>query len=138
MYHGAEHKSIACYESGDELTVENVRKHTRFHPRCGTSFMIVMLIISIIIGIFIPSFGTTLVANLLRAAIKLLLLPLSVGIGYEFIKYAGRHDNAFIRMLSAPGLWMQKISTKEPDDSMIECAIAALEAVIPEDNSDNL
>jgi uncharacterized protein YqhQ len=138
MYHGAEHKTIFCYEAGLPLTTENVRKMSRFHPRCGTSFMIVMLIISIIIGIFIPSFGTTLVANLLRAAIKLLLLPLSVGIGYEFIKYAGRHDNAFIRMLSAPGLWMQKISTKEPDDSMIECAIAALEAVIPEDNSDSL
>ena len=138
MYHGAEHKTIFCYEAGLPLTTENVRKMSRFHPRCGTSFMIVMLIISILIGILIPSFGSGIVANMLRAAIKLLLLPLSVGLGYEFIKYAGRHDNAFIRILSAPGLWMQKISTKEPDDSMIECAIAALEAVIPEDNSDSL
>ena len=138
MYHGAEHKTIFCYEAGLPLTTENVRKMSRFHPRCGTSFMIVMLIISILIGILIPSFGSGIVANLLRAAIKLLLLPLSVGLGYEFIKYAGRHDNLFIRILSAPGLWMQKISTKEPDDSMIECAIAALEAVIPEDNSDSL
>ncbi|MBE6673131.1 MAG: DUF1385 domain-containing protein [Ruminococcaceae bacterium] len=138
MYHGAEHKTIFCYEAGLPLTTENVRKMSRFHPRCGTSFMIVMLIISILIGILIPSFGSGIVANLLRAVIKLLLLPLSVGLGYEFIKYAGRHDNVFIRILSAPGLWMQRISTKEPDDSMIECAIAALEAVIPEDDSDAL
>lgn len=138
MYHGAEHKTIFCYEAGLPLTTENVRKMSRFHPRCGTSFMIVMLIISILIGILIPSFGSGIVANLLRAALKLLLLPLSVGLGYEFIKYAGRHDNLFIRILSAPGLWMQRISTKEPDDSMIECAIAALEQVIPEDNSDSL
>ena len=138
MYHGGEHKTIFCYEQGLPLTVENVRAQRRFHPRCGTSFMIVMLIISILIGILIPSFGSGIVANLLRAVIKLLLLPLSVGLGYEFIKYAGRHDNVFIRILSAPGLWMQRISTKEPDDSMIECAIAALEAVIPEDDSDAL
>ncbi len=137
MYHGAEHKTIFCYEAGLPLTTENVRKMSRFHPRCGTSFMIIMLILGIIIGIFIPSFGTTVSANLLRAACKLLLLPLTVGIGYELIKYAGRHDNAFVRFISAPGMWMQRISTKEPDDSMIECAIAALEKVIPEDNSDN-
>ena len=137
MYHGAEHKTIFCYEAGLPLTIENVRKMSRFHPRCCTSFMIIMLILGIIIGIFIPSFGTTVTANLLRAVCKLLLLPLTVGIGYELIKYAGRHDNAFVRFISAPGMWMQRISTKEPDDSMIECAIAALEKVIPEDNSDN-
>ncbi len=137
MYHGAEHKTIFCYEAGLPLTVENVRKMSRFHPRCGTSFMIIMLILGIIIGIFIPSFGTSIWANLLRAALKILLLPITVGIGYELIKYAGRHDNLFVRIISAPGMWMQRISTKEPDDSMIECAIAALESVIPEDNSDN-
>jgi len=136
MYHGAEHKTIFCYEAGLPLTTENVRKMSRFHPRCGTSFMIIMLIVGIIIGIFIPSFGTSQLANIARALLKILLLPINVGIGYELIKYAGRHDNLFIRIVSAPGLWMQRISTKEPDDSMIECAIAALEAVIPEDNSD--
>ena len=136
MYHGAEHKTIFCYEAGLPLTTENVRKMSRFHPRCGTSFMIIMLIVGIIIGIFIPSFGTSQIANIARALVKILLLPINIGVGYELIKYAGRHDNLFIRIVSAPGLWMQRISTKEPDDSMIECAIAALEAVIPEDNSD--
>ncbi|MBR0447159.1 MAG: DUF1385 domain-containing protein [Clostridia bacterium] len=128
QYHGAEHKSIFCYEKGLPLTVENVRAQKRFHPRCGTSFMVVMLIIGIIISILIP------ISNVyLRTVVKLLMLPLTVGVGYECIKLAGRHENWFTRAISAPGLWMQRITTIEPEDGMIECAIKALEAVIPED-----
>ena len=140
MYHGAEHKTIFCYEKGLELTVENVRKQSRFHPRCGTSFLIIMLIIGIFIGILIPEFHVSeysIVNNVLRTLVKLILLPITVGLGYEVIKFAGRHDNAFVKIISAPGKWMQRISTKEPDDSMIECAIVALKKVIPEDGSDN-
>ena len=129
MYHGAEHKSIFCYEKGLPLTVENVRAQKRFHPRCGTSFLILMLIVGIIISLFIPYS----LPDILRAAVKILLLPLTVGIGYELIKLAGRHDNWFTRFISAPGVWVQHITTVEPDDDMIECAIKALEAVIPED-----
>lgn len=132
MYHGAEHKTIFCYESGLPLTVENVRKQQRFHPRCGTSFLILMLIVGVFIGMLIP----TGFSPLLRTVIKILLLPLTMGIGYELIKLAGKHDNVVIRIISAPGLWLQRISTKEPTDDMIECAIAALEAVIPDDGSD--
>ncbi|MBE6777913.1 MAG: DUF1385 domain-containing protein [Ruminococcaceae bacterium] len=128
QYHGAEHKSIFCYEKGLPLTVENVRQQRRFHPRCGTSFMILMLLVGIIISILIPIQNT-----LLRTGVKLLLLPLSVGVGYELIKLAGRHDNRLTRAISAPGVWMQHLTTKEPDDSMIECAITALQAVVPED-----
>ena len=128
MYHGAEHKSIFCYEKGLPLTVENVRAQKRFHPRCGTSFMILMLIVGIVISILIPITHT-----IWRTVIKLLLLPLTVGIGYELIKLAGRHDNWFTRFISIPGVWVQHITTVEPDDDMIECAIKALEAVIPED-----
>ena len=125
-YHGAEHKSIFCYESGEELTVENVRKHKRFHPRCGTSFMFVMILIGIVIGFFIPFSNP-----FLRTACKLLLLPLTVGIGFEFLMYAGKHDNFLIRILSAPGLWMQRITTKEPDDSQLEVAIKSLKLAMP-------
>ena len=132
MYHGAEHKTIFCYESGLDLTVENVRKMSRFHPRCGTSFLVIMLIVGILVGMLIPAS----LGKILRTAIKLLLLPLVMGIGYEVIKFAGKHDNWFIRMVSAPGLWFQRISTKEPTDDMIECAIESLKAVIPDDNSD--
>lgn len=128
MYHGAEHKTIFCYEKGLPLTVENVRKQKRFHPRCGTSFMILMLIVGIFISILIPIDNT-----IIRTIVKLLLLPLTVGIGYELIKLAGRKDNWFTRFISKPGVWVQHITTVEPDDSMIECAIKALEAVIPED-----
>ena len=128
MYHGAEHKTIFCYESGEELTVENVRRQRRFHPRCGTSFMILMLLIGVVVSILIPSHG-----SLVRTGIKLLTIPLVVGIGYELIKLAGRTTNWFTRAISAPGLWIQRITTKEPDDSMIECAIAALKEVIPAD-----
>lgn len=128
MYHGAEHKTIFCYERGEELTVENVRKQTRFHPRCGTSFMVLMLLVGMVISICIQVDTVWL-----RTVIKLALLPLTVGIGYELIKLAGRKDNWFTRFISAPGLWIQRLTTKEPDDSMIECAIEAFLAVVPED-----
>lgn len=139
MYHGAEHKTIFCYEQGLELTVENVRNQKRFHPRCGTSFLILMLLVSIVVNMFIPA---TLVDNKIlnivaRTGIGLLTLPFIMGIGYELIRFAGKHDNLFTRIISAPGVWLQHITTKEPDDSMIECAIAAVKEVIPEDGSDN-
>ncbi|MBQ3133169.1 MAG: DUF1385 domain-containing protein [Clostridia bacterium] len=129
MYHGAEHKTIFCYEHGLPLTVENVRAQRRFHPRCGTSFMILMLIVGIFIGMLIP---TGLPAGL-RAVVKLVLLPLSVGIGYEAIKFCGRHDNWLTRAISAPGTWLQHVTTKEPTDEMIECAITAFADVVPEE-----
>jgi len=137
MYHGAEHKTIFCYEADEELTVENVRKHKRFHPRCGTSFMIIMLLLGILIGLFVPSFAYLGIwGTVLRAAIKILLLPLTVGIGYELIKLCGKYDNWFTRIIAAPGMWAQRITTREPDDSMIEIAIAAITPVIPDDGSD--
>ena len=134
MYHGAEHKTIFCYEHGLPLTVENVRKQSRFHPRCGTSFMVLMLIVGILVGLFVPvaPFGI----GFLRPVFKILLLPVSCGIGYELIKICGKHDNAATRIIAAPGLWAQRITTKEPDDTMIEVAIEAIKAVIPEDGSD--
>ncbi len=127
-YHGAEHKSIFCYESGEELTVENVKKQSRFHPRCGTSFIFVILIISILINSlpFVPWDNM-----LLRTLTKLALLPLIVGIGFEFIMFAGKHDNVFTKIASAPGLLMQRITTREPDDSQIEVAILSLKASLP-------
>ncbi len=133
MYHGAEHKSIFCYEAGLELTVENIKKMSRFHPRCGTSFMILMLIVGIFISMLIP----TGIPALLRTAIKLCMLPLIMGLGYEFIRLAGRHNNIVTRIISKPGVWLQHISVLEPDDDMIECAIEALKRVIPDDESDN-
>lgn len=133
MYHGAEHKTIFCYENLEELTVENVRKYERFHPRCGTSFMVIMLIVGIFIGLFITETNP-----LLRGIIKLLLLPVSCGIGYELIKICGKYDNAFTRIVAAPGLWAQRITTIEPDDSMIEIAIAAIKPVIPENGEDRI
>ncbi|MEE0968684.1 MAG: DUF1385 domain-containing protein [Clostridia bacterium] len=132
MYHGAEHKTIFCYEHGNPLTVENVRKEKRFHPRCGTSFMVLMLIVGIVVGMFIPAS----IPTLLRSAIKILLLPITMGIGYELIKLAGRHDNAFTRIISAPGMWVQHITTIEPDDGMIECAIKAFNEVLPENEKE--
>ena len=141
QFHGAEHKTIFCYEAGLELTVENIRKQKRFHPRCGTSFLILMILVSIFISFFIdPLF--LLVFNfvpstIIRVLIKLLLMPLIVGIGYELIKLAGKYDNLFTRILSAPGVWLQHITVLEPDDSMIECAIAAMNEVIPENGNDN-
>ncbi len=137
MYHGAEHKTIFCYEADEELTVENVRKHKRFHPRCGTSFMIIMLLLGILIGLFVPSFSYLGIwGTVLRSAIKILLLPVSVGLGFELIQLCGKHDNLFTRIIAAPGVWAQHITTREPDDSMIEIAIAAITPVIPDDGSD--
>ena len=134
MYHGAEHKTIFCYENDEELTVANVKKQTRFHPRCGTSFMVIMLILGIVVGLFVPAnpFGI----GFLRPVFKILLIPITCGLGYELIKICGRHDNTFTRIIAAPGLWAQRITTKEPDESMIEVAIKAITAVIPEDGSD--
>jgi len=131
QYHGAEHKTIFCYENDLPLTVENVRKQGRFHPRCGTSFLILMLLISIIVGFFIPFSNPVL-----RTAVKLLCIPVIVNIGYEIQKFSARHPDSFVRFLVAPGLWMQRITVKEPDDKMIESAIAAMEAVIPENGED--
>jgi len=137
MYHGAEHKSIFCYEKGLDLTVENIRKQKRFHPRCGTSFMILMMLVGILIGLAIGIvFRETRENTVLYVAIKLLLLPLTVGIGYEIIRFAGRHDNALIRFITAPGLWIQRITTKEPTDDMIEVAIVALKSALTEEFSE--
>ena len=131
MYHGAEHKTIFCYEAGLPLTVENIRKQERFHPRCGSSFMILVMIVGIVISMFIR------IPNpLVRTLVKLPLLPLMAGIGYELIKFAGRKDNALTRFIATPGRWMQHLTVFEPDDGMIECAIAAMERVIPDDGSD--
>ncbi len=129
-YHGAEHKSVACYEAGLPLTVENVRPQRRLHPRCGTSFLFLVVFISIIIGSFISWDNPAI-----RMLLKLLLIPVVVGISYELIKLAGRSDGIFTRIISAPGMWLQHITTCEPDDGQIECAIAALTAVIPEDEN---
>ncbi len=145
MYHGAEHKTIFCYEHGLPLTVENVRKQRRFHPRCGTSFLILMLIVSIIVCqllLFIPGIKAIATSDmfgfkLLWVFIKLLTIPLICGLGYELIKFCGRRDNLLTRIISAPGVWLQHISTKEPDDSMIEVAIEAMKAVIPENEEDD-
>lgn len=133
QYHGAEHKTIFCYENGEALTVENVRHHSRFHPRCGTSFMIIMLGLGIVVGFFIPFTNP-----LLRTVVKLLCIPLVMGLGYELIRLCGRRDNRLTRIIAAPGLWVQRITTKEPDDSMMEVAIAAMEKVIPENGEDQV
>lgn len=124
MYHGAEHKSINCIENGLELNVENVRKSSRFHKRCGTSFLLFIMLISIILFIFIRFDN-----RLLQLVARLLMVPVIAGISYEFLRLAGNHDNAFINALSKPGLWLQRLTTKEPDDDMIEVAIAAVEKV---------
>ena len=132
MYHGAEHKTIFCYEKGLELTVENVKKQSRFHPRCGTSFMILMILVSVvfstIVQILVPQVYTIRWAWVVA---KILLVPLVCGVGFEVLKICGKYDNFITKIISAPGLWMQRISTKEPDDSMIEIAIAALKACEP-------
>ena len=132
-YHGAEHKTIACFEAALPLTVENVKKQTRFHPRCGTSFIFLVLLISIFFGCFNPY---TVVWQ--RVLFGLALLPLIMGVSYELIRLAGRYDNVFTRILSAPGLWIQRITTKEPDASQIECAIAAMTPCIPENLEDDI
>lgn len=138
MYHGAEHKTIFCYENGLELTVENVKKQSRFHPRCGTSFIFVIIIISVIISSAISvAFKGVHDNTVLWMAIKLMILPLIAGVSYEFIKYAGKHDNLLVKILAAPGLWMQRLTTKEPDDSMIEVALEAFNAVITDNPKDD-
>lgn len=139
MYHGAEHKTIFCYEAGEELTVENVRRQRRFHPRCGTSFMILMLIVSIVIAAILSiAFPILTKITAVWVAIKILMLPLICGLGYELIRFCGRHDNLLTKIIAAPGMWLQRLTTKEPDDSMIEIGIASLKAVIPDDpDADN-
>ncbi len=129
-YHGAEHKSIACYEAGVELTPENAKNYSRFHARCGTSFIFVMLILSVLVFSlpFVPWDNIWL-----RYAIKLPLMPIICGLGFEFISYAGKHDNLLTRVLSAPGLWMQRVTTREPDEKQLEIAITALKASMPEE-----
>ncbi len=140
MFHGAEHKTIFCYEAGLELTVENVKAQRRFHPRCGTSFLILMLLVSIFTSFFIDPIAIWITGEVLhtglRFLLKLLLIPLIVGVGYELIKFAGRHDNWLTRIISAPGVWLQHLTVLEPTDDMIECAILAVKEVIPEDDSD--
>lgn len=127
-YHGAEHKTIFCYEHGKELTVENVRPESRFHPRCGTSFLLVVILVSILVNAVVRVSNT-----FARVGCHLLLLPVVVGISYEINRWCGGHDNWLSAILSAPGKWLQRITTNEPDDSMIECAIRAMELVIPKE-----
>lgn len=137
-YHGAEHKTIFCYEAGLPLTVENVREQKRFHPRCGTSFMILMLIVSIAVTLLLDSVLPWLKGVLwLRTIIKLLLIPLICGLGYELIKICGRYDNLATRIIAYPGLLVQRLTVYEPDDQMIEIAIAAMEEVIPENEEED-
>ena len=147
-YHGAEHKTIRCYEAGLPLTVENVRQQTRLHPRCGTSFLLVVMIISILLFSVASSLLLTVIPPLaaihgsflyrvIMIGFKLLLLPLVVSFSYEINRWVGRHDNAFTRAISAPGMWFQNFTTNEPDDSMLEVGITALEAVLPENEGDD-
>lgn len=137
-YHGAEHKTIACYEAGEELTPENVKKFSRFHPRCGTSFLLFVMIVSIILYALLPKFSgeeySAMQRLFYRMGTRLLLLPFVAGISYEIIKFAGRSKNACVKWLTKPGLWLQRLTTREPDELQIETAIASLTAVIPEDD----
>ena len=148
-YHGAEHKTIRCYEAGLPLTVENVRQQTRLHPRCGTSFLLVVMVISILVFSVASSLLLSAVPalaamrgsflyRLLMIVFKLLLLPMIVAVTYEINRWAGRNDNGFTRILTAPGMWMQNFTTNEPDDSMIEVAIEAVKAVLPEEEGSDL
>ena len=132
-YHGAEHKTIFCYEHGKPLTVENVRPESRFHPRCGTSFLLVVVLVSILVNSVVRVSNT-----FARVGCHLLLLPIVVGISYEINRWCGAHDNWLSAILSAPGKWLQRLTTNEPDDSMIECAIRAMELVIPEEKGSDL
>ena len=151
-YHGAEHKTIACYEAGEELTPENARKHSRFHPRCGTSFLFVMLLLSVVVSLAVRfvcehligwDFSAILLGGkerdltaLVYTGLGLLTLPLVMGLGFEFLMFAGKHPGGFVRFLSAPGLWMQRLTTREPDDSQLEVAITALKCAMPEEFPD--
>ena len=140
MYHGAEHKAIFCYENGLDLTVDNIRKMSRFHPRCGTAFMFVMLILSMIVSfslvLIFPGLAT--INKALWMLIKIAILPVVMGLGYEFIKYAGKHDNVLVKILSYPGLLMQRITTVEPTDDIIEVAIESIKAVITDNPEDDM
>ena len=140
MYHGAEHKTIFCYEKGLDLTVENVRLQRRFHPRCGTSFLILMLLVSVFVTFFIDPLCVLIFGSVpalaIRIIVKICLIPLIMGLGYELLKFAGRHDNLLTKIISAPGVALQHITVFEPTDDMIECAIAAVKKVIPADGSD--
>lgn len=142
-YHGAEHKTIRCYEAGLPLTVENVRKMTRLHPRCGTSFLLVVMLLSILVfsaasSLLLAAVPTlalmegTVLYRIIMILFKLVMLPLVVAVAYEINRLVGRYDNWFTRILTAPGMWFQNFTTNEPDDSMIEVGIAAVEAVLPE------
>ncbi len=132
QYHGAEHKTIATYESGEELTVENARHHSRLHPRCGTSFLLIVMVVSIITFSFLR--WGALWQNILM---RLALMPVVAGVSYEIIKFAGKSKNGFVRLLTLPGLWLQKITTREPDSSQLEVAILAIKEVIPENKEDD-
>lgn len=132
-YHGAEHKTIACYEAGEELTVENIKKHRRFHPRCGTSFLLFVMIVSILLFALLPRVDMVI----LRVLMRLALLPVVAGLSYEIIKLAGRSKNKCVGWLSKPGLWLQKLTTREPDETQIEVAIASMKPCIPENKEDD-
>lgn len=136
-YHGAEHKTIFCYEHGKELTVENVRRESRFHPRCGTSFLLVVVLVSILVNLLF-NFLFPIVNVFARIGCHILLIPVVVGISYEINRWCGAHDNTLSALLSAPGKWLQRITTNEPDDGMIECAIRAMELVIPEEKGSDV
>lgn len=139
-YHGAEHKTIACYEAGEELTPENVKKYPRLHPRCGTSFLLFVMVISIIIFFLIPEFtfvSGIIVKKLLAIAVRLCLLPVVAGLSYEVIRLAGRSNNKCVKILTKPGLMLQKVTTREPDEKQIEVAIASMLPCIPEDKEDD-
>lgn len=137
QYHGAEHKSIACFEAGDELTPERAKKYKRFHPRCGTSFMFLMILIGIFVGMLVrfmlpakESFPAEILYDVTVVGIKLLLLPLTMGIGYEILMLAGKHPNILTKIISAPGLWVQRLTTKEPDESQLEVAIVSIKCAL--------
>ena len=133
MYHGAEHKTIFCYEKGLPLTVENVKMQKRFHPRCGTSFLILMILVSVIFSTLVQIiFPSVYNIEWLWVVIKILLLPLICGVGFEVLRFCGKYDNIITKIISAPGMWLQRLTTKEPEDSMIEIAIASLRACEPE------
>ena len=138
QYHGSEHKTIFCYEHGLPLTVENVRKQSRFHPRCGTSFLYLMIAVGILLSTLIAFlFPAVTVNKYVWVAVKILLIPVFCGIGYELLKICGKYDNLATKIIAAPGLWIQRLTTKEPDDDMIEVAIESMKAVIPENPDDD-
>ncbi len=133
QYHGAEHKTIFCFEAGLPLTVENAKKMKRFHPRCGTSFLLIMIVVSMLVNMALYLIFPALTKlSVVWALVKLLMIPLICGLGYELLKICGKYNNIFTRIISAPGLWIQRITTKEPEDSMLEVAITSLKAVLPE------